>query len=140
MVVLAYTSVLGPIHKHIEPDRYGMLIPTSAIADWRDLQGRVAMIFSEMGYYTETPRHVELAGRGKKEVDVYIKDERASVNQVMLVECKSWSSRVKQDAVHSMHTVMQGSGANTGFIIRRYGGDKSRRSVATQCSSNMPGT
>jgi hypothetical protein len=56
-----------------------MLIPTSAIADWRDLQGRVAMIFSEMGYYTETPRHVELAGRGKKQVDVYIKDEQVLV-------------------------------------------------------------
>lgn len=98
-----------------------MLIPTSDIANWRDLQDKVAMMFKEMGYYSKSPRVVELGGRGKKEVDVYIKDERASVNQIMLVECKFWSSNVSQDAVHSMHTVMQGSGANTGFIISKKG-------------------
>ena len=88
-----------------------MLIPTSDIADWRDLQDKVAMFFAEMGYQTKSPRLVDLAGRGRKEIDVYVEDERASVNQIMLAECKSWSSRVPQDTVHSMHMVMQGAGA-----------------------------
>src|SRR5205823_4340354 len=39
----------------------------------------------------------------------------------MLVECKLWSAPVSQDAVHSMHTVMLGSGANTGFIVSEAG-------------------
>ena len=114
-----------------------MLIPTSAIANWRDLQDKVAMIFSEMGYHTESPRHIELAGRGRKEVDVYIRDERASVNQIMLVECKFWSRRVNQEAVHSMHTVMLGSGANTGFIISKKGFQKGAQEAAKSTNIHL---
>jgi len=55
-----------------------MLIPTSDIADWRDLQDKVAMFFAEMGYQTKSPRLVDLAGRGRKEIDVYVEDEQAS--------------------------------------------------------------
>jgi hypothetical protein len=74
-----------------------------------------------MGYLTTTQKIVELAGRGRKEVDVYIEDPRASVNQLMLVECRLWNAPVCQDAVHSMQTVMSGSGANTGFIVSKVG-------------------
>ena len=98
-----------------------MLIPTSQIKNWRDLQDKVAMLFREMGYDATTPFTVELAGRGNKEVDVYIHDPRASVNQIMLAECKLWESAVPQDTVHSFHTVMIGAGANTGFIICKAG-------------------
>lgn len=98
-----------------------VLIPTADIANWRDLQDHVAMLFTEMGYEATTPSIVNLSGRGKKEVDVQILDPRASVNQVMLVECKHWESAVPQDAVHSFHTVMQGAGANTGFIVSKAG-------------------
>jgi len=98
-----------------------MLIQTSQIRDWRDLQDKVAMLFREMGYEINTPFTVELAGRGRKEVDVYIVDPRASINQIILVECKFWNSLVPQEAVHSFHTVMNGAGANTGFIISKRG-------------------
>lgn len=74
-----------------------------------------------MGYAVETPFTINLSGRGKKEVDVYIRDNRASVNQIMLVECKFWESEIPQDAVHSFHTVMSGAGANTGFIVSKKG-------------------
>ena len=114
-----------------------MLIPTSAIANWRDLQDKVAKLFSEMGYYTESPHHVELAGRGKKEVDVYIRDDRASVNQIMLVECKLWSHRVNQETVHAFHTVMLGSGANTGFIISRKGFQKGAHEAAKSTNIHL---
>lgn len=98
-----------------------MLIPTSDISDWKDLQNRVAMLFREMGYVAETPFLVELAGRGKKEVDVYIVDPRTSVPHVIIAECKLWSTPVSQDTVHSMFTVMQGCGANTGLIVSKVG-------------------
>ena len=78
-------------------------------------------LFQEMGYYTEIQKKVNLGSRGKKEIDVYIRDDRASVNQIMLVECKNWASRVAQGTVHEMHFVMQNSGANTGFIISQMG-------------------
>ena len=98
-----------------------MLIPTGQVKDWRDLQGKVAMLFREMGYEATTPFTIELAGRGKKEVDVFVYDPRASVNQIILVECKNWQSSVPQDVVHSFHNVMGGAGANTGFIISKVG-------------------
>jgi predicted Mrr-cat superfamily restriction endonuclease len=98
-----------------------LLIPTDQITDWQDLQNKVAQLFAEMGYRTTTPKVVDLAGRGRKEVDVYIEDPRASVNQIILIECKLWNTPVSQDTVHSMHTVMSGSGANTGFIVSKAG-------------------
>jgi hypothetical protein len=101
--------------------RCALLIPTSQIENWHDLQDKVAMFFREMGYEAATPFTVDLAGRGKKEVDVYIHDPRASVNRIMLVECKFWESTVPQDTVHSFYTVMNGAGANTGFIISKAG-------------------
>jgi|SRR5271166_4588015 len=114
-----------------------MLIQTSEISNWRDLQKKVATLFLEMGYRTESPYIIELAGRGKKEVDVYVEDERASVNQIMLIECKSWSNRVPQDTVHSMHTVMHGAGANTGFIISKRGFQKGAREAAKSTNIHL---
>jgi len=98
-----------------------MLIPSDQITDWNDLQGKVCQLFREMGYYAETERPVDLGGRGKKNIDVYIRDDRASVNQIMLVECKWWASSVPQEVVHSMQAIMHNSGANTGFIISKKG-------------------
>ena len=114
-----------------------MLIPTSDIEDWRDLQNKVAMLFTEMGYYAESPHTVELAGRGKKEVDVYIRDDRASVNQIMLVECKFWTQRISQETVHSMITVMGGAGANTGFIISKNGFQAGAREAARSTNIHL---
>ena len=74
-----------------------------------------------MGYEATAPFTVELAGRGKKEADVYVNDPRASVNQIMLIECKHWELLVPQGEVHSFQTVMIGAGANTGFIISKVG-------------------
>lgn len=79
------------------------------------------MLFREMGYEARTPYSVALAGRGRKEVDVYISDPRTSVPHVIIAECKHWSTPVPQDTVHSMQTVMQGCGANSGLIISKVG-------------------
>lgn len=79
------------------------------------------MLFREMGYEATTPFTVDLVGRGKKEVDVYVRDPRASVNQIMLAECKFWEAAVPQETVHAFQTVMSGAGANTGFIISKAG-------------------
>ena len=98
-----------------------MFIQNEAITDWQDLQAKVAQLFEEMDYEVETPRHVDLAGRGKKEVDVWVRDPLASINQIYLIECKFWNTKVPQDIVHGFKTVMEGAGANTGFIISKVG-------------------
>lgn len=91
------------------------------VRDWRDLEDKVCQLFDEMGYKTEIEKVVDLAGRGKKEVDVYIEDPLASHNQIYLVECKHWDSYVHQDIVHGFKTVMEGAGASTGYIVSKRG-------------------
>ena len=49
-----------------------MFIPVNQVADWRDLQNKVCQLFKEMAYEAETTKTVELAGRGSKEIDVYV--------------------------------------------------------------------
>jgi hypothetical protein len=98
-----------------------MLISTASVAGWRDLQEKTWQLFTEMDYEAEVSKEVELAGRGKKEVDVFVTDTHASYNKVYLVECKHWESRVPQEVVHSFKTVMEETGANTGFIVSKVG-------------------
>jgi hypothetical protein len=82
------------------------------------------MLFSEMGYDSEVSKIVDLAGRGKKEIDVFVKDKLASINQIYLIECKYWEHKVPQEVIHSFKTVMDGVGANTGFVISKKGFQK----------------
>ena len=98
-----------------------MLISTNSVAGWRDLQEKTRQLFAEMDYEAEVSKVVELAGRGKKEIDVFVTDPNASYNKVYLVECKYWETRVPQEVVHSFKTVMEETGANTGFIVSKVG-------------------
>ena len=98
-----------------------MFIPVSQVADWRDLQNKVCQLFNEMAYKAETTKTVDLAGRGIKEIDVYVKDPLASHNQIYLIECKHWESNVPQEVVHGFKFVMESAGANTGFIVSKNG-------------------
>lgn len=91
------------------------------VVDWRDLQEKVRQLFAEMDYDAEVSRQVKLAGRGEKEIDVYVTDPHASYNKVYLVECKHWVSAVPQSVVHGFKTVMEEVGANTGFIVSKVG-------------------
>ena len=59
-----------------------MLISTASVAGWRDLQEKTRQLFAEMDYAAEVSKEVELAGRGKKEIDVFVTDPHASYNKV----------------------------------------------------------
>lgn len=93
-----------------------MLIPTSQIQNWKDLQEKVADLFREMGYEVRSP-HVLQHVRGAKEVDVYVRDLRTSVPHVIIIECKHWGTKLPQETVHGFRTVMSDCGANTGIIV-----------------------
>lgn len=114
-----------------------MFIPVNKVADWRDLQSKVCQLFNEMGYEAETAKKVELAGRGKKEIDVYVKDPLASHNQIYLIECKHWESNVPQDVVHGFKFVMESAGANTGFIVSKTGFQSGARDAARFTNINL---
>jgi hypothetical protein len=98
-----------------------VFVSNNQVVDWRDLQQHVARLFAEMEYEVASPKTIELAGRGSKEVDVLMRDSSASVNQIYLAECKWWNTNVPQEVIHAFKTVMEGAGANTGFVIGKKG-------------------
>lgn len=107
-----------------------MFIPINQVTDWRDLQNKVCQLFNEMAYEAVIAETVDLAGRGSKEIDVYVKDPLASHNQIYLIECKHWESNVPQEVVHGFKFVMESAGANTGFIVSKNGFQSGAREAA----------
>jgi hypothetical protein len=107
-----------------------VLIRNEQVGNWEDLQDKVQAFFEEMGYVAQSPYDIPLAGRGQKEVDVFVEDRRASVATTYVIECKWWNTDVPQDVVHSFHTVVHGCGANTGFIISKIGFQPGAREAA----------
>jgi hypothetical protein len=98
-----------------------MFTKTNEVTDWRELQMRVAQLFEEMEYDVKIEHAIELGSRGRKEIDVVTVDRNASVNQTYLIECKYWNAPIHQGIVHELRSVMQDSGANTGFVISKHG-------------------
>ena len=51
-----------------------MFIRTERVSGWRDLQEKVRQLFAEMDYLAEVNKNVGLAGRGKKNIDGWVRD------------------------------------------------------------------
>lgn len=88
--------------------------------DWQELQTRVAAILSDIGYACEVEKDVSTV-RGTVNIDVFAKNDIIKPNQIILAECKYWSTNVPQSVVHSFRTVVNDFGANFGYIISRAG-------------------
>lgn len=93
-----------------------MFIKDDSISNWKELQNLVGNLFTEMDYDVEIEKTIKLV-RGKKEIDVYVKDTKSSSNLTFLIECKYWETKVSQETVHGFRTVVQDSGANAGYIV-----------------------
>jgi hypothetical protein len=89
-------------------------------ADWQELQKRVAQLFSETGCDAKVSETVTLV-RGKKEIDVLVRDPQTTPASIYLCECKYWGKPIPQDVIHSFRTVLVDFGAHRGFIISRAG-------------------
>jgi hypothetical protein len=114
-----------------------MIIPNDSVENWTALQERVKELFLEMGYQARSPYSIELAGRGKKEIDVLVEDPNASIVTKYVIECKWWNSSVPQDTVHAFHTVVIGCGANAGYIISKIGFQSGAREAARQTNIQL---
>lgn len=88
--------------------------------DWKDLQIRVAKIFSDMGYDAEIEKDLALV-RGKVNVDVFATRKILNTEETQIAECKYWTTAVPKTVVHSVRTILSDYGANTGYIISRKG-------------------
>jgi hypothetical protein len=102
--------------------------------DWKDLQVRVAKIFSDMGFTTEIEKDITLV-RGKVNVDVFATRKIFNTTETQIAECKHWTSAVPKSVVHSVRTILSDYGANTGYIISRKGFQEGAHEAAQ--SSNL---
>lgn len=93
--------------------------PTS----WQDLENRVALIFSEMGFEVLVEETIDLI-RGKKQVDVYAKERKQVPSHEYIVECKNYAVNVSQEKAHALRTVVADSGVSMGFLISKAGFQK----------------
>jgi hypothetical protein len=87
---------------------------------WKDLQGGVARILTELGLRVELERTV-ITPRGAVELDVFAIDEASVDDITYVIERKNWSRSVNQSVVHSFTTVMHEVGAHIGFIVSKKG-------------------
>ena len=88
--------------------------------DWRDLQNLVAQMFRELGCEVFVSEHVELV-RGRKEIDVRVRDPGTTPVSQYLCECKFWTRAIPQEVIHAFRTVVGDYGAHRGFIVFRAG-------------------
>jgi hypothetical protein len=87
---------------------------------WEELQNYVGQLFTECGFETKISETVELA-RGNKEIDVLAIDTQSEYRPIIMVECKYWSTPIKQDTIHSFRTVVADYGGNIGYIVSKNG-------------------
>lgn len=88
--------------------------------DWKDLQVKTSQILSDIGFTCEVEKDIETV-RGKVNVDVFGINESSQPKQVLIAECKYWSTNIPKSVVHSFRTVIGDSGANFGLIVSREG-------------------
>jgi len=105
-------------------------------ADWRGLQDRVAQLFSEIGCDVRVGEKVKLV-RGKKEIDVLVRDRQTSPASDYLCECKFWSKPIPQEVIHSFRTVVSDFGAHRGFIISRAGFQAGAKEAAAETNLDL---
>lgn len=88
--------------------------------DWQELQTRVASVLSDIGYSCEIEKDIDTV-RGKVNIDVYAENNSIQPKQIILSECKYWTTNVPKSVVHSFRTVVTDFGANFGYIISKAG-------------------
>lgn len=92
-------------------------------SDWKDLQDKVAKIFSDIGYETQTEKTIALV-RGSVEVDVFAKKNKARTEAIYVSECKFWSNPIPKQIVHAFRTIVSDYNIQAGYIISKVGFQK----------------
>lgn len=114
----------------------GLLIFDHEPEHWNDLQTMVGQLFRETGCEVTIGKQVELV-RGKKEIDVWVRDEHTAPTSEYLCECKFWNRAIPQENVHSFRTVVADYGAHQGFIISMAGFQKGAYDAVANTNVNL---
>jgi hypothetical protein len=104
--------------------------------DWKDLETKVSKIFSDIGFNVEVEKNIKLA-RGIVNVDVFAERKYLSSKEIHIAECKYWTEAVPKHVVHSVRTILNDSGANSGYIISKNGFQKGSYDAAQYSNLNL---
>lgn len=105
-------------------------------ASWQELQDMVGQLFGEIGCEVKTSVEIENV-RGKKEIDVFVRDMLSTPVAVYLCECKFWKRAVPQEVVHAFRSVMADVGAHRGYIISSRGFQRGAHEAATNTNIDL---
>lgn len=99
------------------------MIDSKLPVDWKDLQNKVAEIFTDIGYETKIDKPIKTV-RSVVRIDVLAKDQSQTPEIIYLCECKYWNKKIPQAIINEFRTVVQDFGANYGIIISKNGFQK----------------
>jgi restriction system protein len=87
---------------------------------WREYQQQAAQFFCMLGLQASTDERV--AGvRVQHNVDVVVRNTRAGIQQLWVIECKHWRRSVTKLHVAALATIVQDVGADRGILLSETG-------------------
>jgi hypothetical protein len=87
---------------------------------WKEYQDRVAAFLSQLGLQVQVDETIRGA-RAAHDIDVTARMSIAGVNQLWLIECKSWKRRIPKERVLTFRGVIEDIGADRGLLFSESG-------------------
>lgn len=90
------------------------LFPDSMI-----LRKGVARLFGELDYEVAIGRRLKAQGTGRRRLDVFAVDRKASCNRTYWADCRFWNSELTKTAVEEIKSTMASWDISTVFVLTR---------------------
>ena len=87
---------------------------------WKEYQEKVAIFLSQIGFDTHVDETIRGA-RGMHDIDVTARMRIAGVEQLWLIECKSWKRPVPKERLLVFRGVVEDTGADRGLLFSENG-------------------
>ena len=87
---------------------------------WQEYQDKVAIFLSQLGFEVQVDETVRGA-RAEHDIDVTARMNIAGVDQLWLIECKSWARRVPKERMLTFQGVVEDIGADRGLLFSESG-------------------
>ena len=87
---------------------------------WKGYQDRVAAFLAQLGLQVQVDETIRGA-RAPHDIDVTARMSIAGVNQLWLIECKSWKRRIPKERVLTFRGVIEDIGADRGLLFSESG-------------------
>lgn len=88
--------------------------------DWKGYQARVADFLSQLGFGARIDETIQGA-RAKHKIDVTARMRIAGVDQLWVIECKSWKRRVPKERALTFQGIVEDVGADRGLLFSETG-------------------